>query len=890
MKPVRLEFKGLNSFSERAVIDFEPLLKSGIFGIFGETGSGKSTILDAINFALYGDIERNPDKLDKINYKCDELEVSFTFDIQTEGARKSYLVERSIKRKSGTHKAMLYEYSDGKSVAIADNVKSVTDKITEIIGINKEDFRKCIALPQGEFAQFVNSLPSERIQLIERLFNLQKYGAALKAKINDRESKAQTRADTLFGSLSVYERDTEEALAQLKERNAQLAALCEEYKTKSAEAAEKYSALKELAEKARACADARARLAALKERKPRYDELARVLPILSYCERVSKYTSEAENFSKELEAKRIKCGELAAHSAELSARLGEEQKKLDECVAAGEAEKLSKAESAMAGLLPVCKTLDDRKREREACRESYRTGSKSLVAKQRECDGIVKALAEAQGALAAMPEPDIDEYFKKHLKGGILREEYARTLDYIKDLQAEIRTFNDNSALYDYLSGELARKAEEYKQLILSVKDARFDVNRGLAEFQATLKKRREAETAVTRLEGTKKTCSSELQAICEKLEEIRGRGEKLSGEISELEEQLAKVFGEGVADYRAAYGEVARKARLATEKQCVLAEGVEKLKKELSQNAAATAASQAEVQSLESQLKRAEQAAAENLANSKLHSVQKCRELLKKYNSYGAAIEEYGAFTAEYAAAESLVASFGDMQAVPATVEGELEAALATKNQVERLYRDTADEYAVSQKSSADMEVRLKEKAALEKQYRQIKHSLDLIGKLKSLIRDNKFMEYIANEHLVNISRLASRTLIELTDGRYFLSYTDNNFCVGDNYNGGELRKVKTLSGGETFLVSLSLALALSHTICSRSMKSIEFFFLDEGFGTLDADLIDTVLGALEKLKNENFSIGLISHVEELKHRISSKIIVSKATESHGSSISISC
>ena len=112
----------------------------------------------------------------------------------------------------------------------------------------------------------------------------------------------------------------------------------------------------------------------------------------------------------------------------------------------------------------------------------------------------------------------------------------------------------------------------------------------------------------------------------------------------------------------------------------------------------------------------------------------------------------------------------------------------------------------------------------------------------------------------------------------------------MGDNFNGGELRKVKTLSGGETFLVSLSLALALSATICRRSMKSIEFFFLDEGFGTLDGDIIDTVLGALEKLKNDSFSIGLISHVEELKHRISSKIIVSKATESHGSTIRVSC
>ena len=180
MKPVKLEFKGLNSFSERAVIDFEPLLKSGIFGIFGETGSGKSTILDAINFALYGDIERNPDKLDKINYKCGELDVKFIFDIFSDGARRTYLVERNIKKKSGTHRALLYEYSaDGSSQAIADNVKSVNDKITDIIGINKEDFRKCIALPQGEFAQFVNSAPSERIELIERLFNLQKYGKAL---------------------------------------------------------------------------------------------------------------------------------------------------------------------------------------------------------------------------------------------------------------------------------------------------------------------------------------------------------------------------------------------------------------------------------------------------------------------------------------------------------------------------------------------------------------------------------------------------------------------------------------------------------------------------------------------------------------------------------------
>ena len=148
--------------------------------------------------------------------------------------------------------------------------------------------------------------------------------------------------------------------------------------------------------------------------------------------------------------------------------------------------------------------------------------------------------------------------------------------------------------------------------------------------------------------------------------------------------------------------------------------------------------------------------------------------------------------------------------------------------------------------------------------------------------------MEYIANEYLYDISSLASSTLLNLTDGRYFLTYTDN-FYVGDNFNCGNLRGVNTLSGGETFLVSLSLALALSQTICS-SLKSIEFFFLDEGFGTLDGSLVDTVMNALEKLKSSHFTIGVISHVEELKHRIDSKITVNKATESHGSTVQISC
>ena len=146
--------------------------------------------------------------------------------------------------------------------------------------------------------------------------------------------------------------------------------------------------------------------------------------------------------------------------------------------------------------------------------------------------------------------------------------------------------------------------------------------------------------------------------------------------------------------------------------------------------------------------------------------------------------------------------------------------------------------------------------------------------------------MEFIASEYLQEVCLSASKTLLSLTGGRYFLRY-DKEFKVGDNRKSGQLRAVKTLSGGETFLVSLSLALSLSGAIFSKSLRPIEFFFLDEGFGTLDDKLVDTVMDVLSKL-SQNFAVGLISHVEELKRRIDNKILVIAANETRGSQISI--
>ena len=158
-------------------------------------------------------------------------------------------------------------------------------------------------------------------------------------------------------------------------------------------------------------------------------------------------------------------------------------------------------------------------------------------------------------------------------------------------------------------------------------------------------------------------------------------------------------------------------------------------------------------------------------------------------------------------------------------------------------------------------------------KEYSKKKEHLELI---KSLLKGNSFIEYISEERLRYIAREASETLGILTRHKYGLELdTENGFVIRDDANGGIRRPVTTLSGGETFLTSLALALALSSQIQLKGQSPLEFFFLDEGFGTLDSSLLDIVIDALERLSTRERVIGLISHVPELKSRITRRLVV---------------
>lgn len=163
-----------------------------------------------------------------------------------------------------------------------------------------------------------------------------------------------------------------------------------------------------------------------------------------------------------------------------------------------------------------------------------------------------------------------------------------------------------------------------------------------------------------------------------------------------------------------------------------------------------------------------------------------------------------------------------------------------------------------------------------LNSQRQEYVRKREMLEQIQKLLKGNSFVEFICEERLRYVAKEASETLGVLSKYKYALEIdTENGFVIRDNANGGIHRMVSSLSGGEIFLTSLSLALALSSQIQLKGQSPLEFFFLDEGFGTLDSALLDTVVDSLERLSTSKRVIGLISHVPELKSRIARRLIV---------------
>ncbi len=863
MKPIYLEFCGINSFSEKTEIDFRSLLRGGVFGIFGDTGSGKSTILDSIHFALYGEIDRAPKAFnDCINYHSEQAYVSFDFQLTKNGVSHIYRVKRERKRKSGSSKAWLYEHgADGKLLALAEGTREVDERIEDIIGLSFTDFKTCIALPQGDFATLVKSTPSERVKLVARLFNLEKYGERLSRAVNEKYYRAEEEVNLVKAKMGENEGGNSEAIEQLQIQISKDKKNLIEVKRALAKAEEGYvnalSLQKEKTQFDQLCAN----LQIFTMRKKEAEETRALLEKIPKANTVAQKANALKKAMEEKEIAKAKATQ-ALQSQKVALEELEQAKK---SLAKGEFEK--RILETTVRLQKVLSAREDieierkAKAELDACISAY-----NQLKQQTQEEDFANEKAKIEEQLTLLGEDDsLLSYFKRHYKHLLLGDAYG-----------EFRI-------------DLTKLAKKYPQ-------TEEEVRKLLDKY--TIKSGTSAEIDVTTINIAFKQQEIKRKQLKDKLDELEKRQrafEENEGKKGLLIEQ-GKLFRK---NYEIAMEKTAQIKELGTQEQ--LSEQIEQLKKqqltaqskiEKAQEKANGYYAEAQTQEglfifHENTEKSLKEELVTSLKENGFSSASEALALIERIGDYERAnaenkafFEEYGLYKKQYEQVDkNKFKNFND-EALKLASEQKREAQERQEELLQTLAR---------QETKLKNLISLKEKYdELAKELIEKENKKNICDELRSLLKSNRFLEFIASEYLQEICVTASKTLLSLTNGRYFLQY-DKDFKVGDNLDGGNLRGVKTLSGGETFLVSLSLALSLSAAICLKSLRPIEFFFLDEGFGTLDEKLVETVMDVLGKL-SKNFAVGLISHVEELKRRIENKILVTGANEQHGSQARVEC
>lgn len=872
MKPLSLYIEGFQSFIQAKEIDFAALSASGFFGIFGNTGSGKSTILDALLISLFGNSGTKREQIDIINKTVNKAQLKFKF----ESCGNIYTVERTFKiRSSGTKdtSAVLYKDTPQGQLTIADKPSDTDKALENIIGLSCDEFKKCVILPQGEFASFINSQPNKRVDIIGNLFNLDNYGDKLLQKINLRIFSAKIELDgteKLINSLgeilpiekinaNIKKKEDEAKLTdkQLKDDENYLKQIENDIINQS-EAENALTQLNKLLQKKESIEKTKSDISIMKK-------AAEVLPVYNEYKEKKNYYKENSNKLN------IVSSQLTQHKTDFDKAL--ENKAVADSAYNENAENISSKINILTTLLPDAEKILKYKEKRQGLLKDYEDYKSQIDLNNQNCEKEQEKLSYVNLEIEQIEKKyDISLLMQEsYIKGGL--DELNSAIEYLKNgYEGALPHFND-------------RKTEKLN--LLSSFD-QTDIS-SLKEALITLKNLNETKTQI---QNNITKYQTAIATLNEKINNIKTAGIEVKEQITELEEKFKaqEITGNITKDYIDSLI-VKLKAELLTVKTNKEKCDTEYEKQKSTLNDTETAIKELKTLCNEAHKQYSEKNTAlenalikhgltdleslQNISSDKDYII-KAEENIKDYDLKLALAQE------AYDKAKLKLKEIDQNKYQLIKIEYE-----PKKEYYKKLIGEIGAErqYLKEQK---EKHIKIKEYLTDKK---NIENKLDNLYNLHKLVKGKKFMEYAAEEYIQEITAQATRHALRLTGGRFALAYKQGNFMIEDNYSGGELRPVCTLSGGETFLVSLSLAVALSESIVRMSDKPIEFFFLDEGFGTLDRELCDTVMNTLEKLKQTHFTIGLISHVPELMHRLTHKLLLTPPDgNGNGTDIKLVC
>lgn len=870
MKPVSVRFQCFGPYMDEQFIDFSLLEKNGLFLICGETGAGKTTILDAMCYALYGessggqrgDMEHMRCKLAE---KTDETLVEFIFD----STGKRYKFSRSLKYKTKKLHSYhnCYVWQDGVWEVLDTGIRQVSAQAERIVGLTSSQFRQVIILPQGKFEEFLVSDSKKKEEILVTLFNVQQWSRIaeeISRRVNARAADLNQEKTAITEGLRRYGCESPEAL---REKRTALEEALVLTKKASEEAAKALSAAEERYQEGKLESALFAQLdrAALRfqELKARENQMAREAALLARADAADRllpvYTeyrtavntarrAEADGEKAKLrlyqagEALEKAAAELAAHEA--GREIQEQNRKL--------LLQLEQAREVYASLEQLRREAEQSRRGWAEADRIFREAWGALEIRDRE---LTEAFAGQELARKRYDEAQIA--YRLQI-GGIL----AQTLEAGKPCPVCGSTSHPAPALR--AENPVSEKALDQKNQELT--------RWGKAVSQA-IRARAQGEKAANEARERENLARQKLDTAKNKLELA------LAQRVADIEDAVAlenriRTLQERIRTYE-------RRGRTLLEVRTG-AEGA--------RAAAQLSASDCEKQRI---------AAGEALEQSRQlwERTLAASEFEAEADFLAAAVEP-----AQKQKRYQLLAAWqGDLKAAQraleeqkAQLEGKIRPDLAERKQLRdqaeaesrtldqrrildtRLLKDmTADEKKLTARLEANREALLRLEAD------------QVFARRLSGSQGVSLQRYVLGVMMNSITGQANRLLEHVYGGRYRLHRTDEasgrtlkaglELEVSDSHN-SQRRSVRTLSGGEKFLVALSLAIGLSTVVQAQGEGiRLEAMFIDEGFGSLDREAIQDALEILQSIRHTAGVVGIISHVELLAETIPAQLRITK-------------
>ncbi len=984
MRPILLELQAFGPYVEKTRVDFRPLYQEGLFLIAGPTGAGKTTLFDAICFALYGTTsggERNDVHM-RSNFAPQNLptEVRFVFEL----FGNTYEVRRILRLTSGgrVDKKALFR-GDG---LVLDKITTVNQKVQELLGFKAEQFRQVIVIPQGRFREFLLAKGDDRQHILEILFHTAFFREIEEAFIEKRrllsqrlEALSERRKGLLAAAQVVDEGALSSRLEELSAKRKTLLKRLETLKTNE-------EALEKELVKARETAALFAEYKAAKEaldkllkQEPAMERLKERLIQGERAERVRPYEEKWQEYREEKRRllERLSEAETALDKAQRS--LVEATKKLSLWEAKRpELEKLKIEKAFLEDRLPKAKelfnlketisqeeiqlkTLDQElervkgtlqrleRQEKEALKEKELLTAKALEVnlwrekkktwgllneKRRalqkilsEEEGLLKGLkrdkkallqaeeeekrlrqeveklealwlTEQAAVLAARlkpgrpcpvcgatrhPRPATPSLFKIEVKdlesarqaakeasqrAGALRERIGRQEEALSRIKQEKESFLKE--LGEFVSFSEEDFQQEGKQLDKALKEA-LKAKEALDKLEKQVEQlAREKERAERSLEDLRQT----REKVLVRLQQNRVKEQEIEASLpqeAKAPDQLGqriKTLDQMIKEMETRIEE-ARRAKELAEQEVKVHEKTVALYRQ-------------QQKELDKTLVQAEKVLTKILKETGFAHLEAFRQALLSQEEREALSKRLETFREELAAAKERLSraekKIKDLR--PPDISA-----------LEQKYRQAKEALALEQRTLAGLEKELenlerfaRELAEVNRLFTKEEEEFQRVARLAELLSGHNpkrlsFHRYVLGALLDQVLFLASQKLTEMSRGRYLLrrrlEVVDRRQRAGldlevfDAYS-GTTRPVETLSGGESFLAALALALGLSEAVQRFSGGiSMEAIFIDEGFGSLDPEALELALRVLLELRACGRLVGIISHVAELKERI---------------------